>query len=483
MGFIRNAFRNWLEIVPKAPLGIAIMSDEDFFGEVFSNKIWYRGNPAELAQLYGVEDVGSRSFWGAAGSNSAIRKLHSGLPSMMVDVIADIACDDLLGVGIFGRDDVIHDEGQRVWDEIAKANGFGALLKKACKKAVALGDGAFKISFDADLSPLPIIEFYGADRLRFVYERGRITQVVFLQPVVIENKAYTLEESYHCKGISYCLVDDKGELVDVGGLRGFELPDDISHGLGVNLAIVMIFDEHPKYEGRGKSVFFGRKGAFDALDEVMSQWVDALRDGRVQKYIPIGYLPRNPNTGRVMDLSSFQTRFVQTEMDMHEGADNSIKVVQPNIDTSALAESANYFMGMCLQGIIAPATLGLDLQRRDNAKAQREKEKATMYTRGKVVGVLREAVARVAEVCVKAYMAYHGLNKVDIIASVEFGEYAAPNFESQIEAVGKGVAQGIISIENAVEQLYGSSWTFAQKELEVERIKKMKGGKEDEEDL
>jgi len=238
----------------------------------------------------------------------------------------------------------------------------------------------------------------------------------------------------------------------------------------MNLAVPLIFDENPKHEGRGKSIFDGKIGAFDALDEVLSQWVDALRDGRAQKYIPIGLLPRDPRNGRVMGLSAFQSRFITTEMDMAEGADNSIKVVQPHIDTAAMAESAQYFIQLALQGVLAPATLGMDLKRRDNAEAQREKEKATLYTRGKVIGVLREVVAQVAVACVTAYDAYYGNEKVEYEATVEFGEYAAPDFGSQVETVGKGVQMGVISVENAVEQLYGGSWSEEMKREEVERL-------------
>ena len=479
MGWLRDRFRSWLEILPveNGGLGLSIFSEQDFEREVFRNKIWYRGNAGELAQLYAMSDdlVGNRSFWAAGGASAGIRKLHSGLPALIVDTLGDIAVNDLIGVRVSEEGESVG--GQELWDAIALENNFGRLLLRAVRKALALGDGAFKISFDEGVSDYPIIEFFGADKVRFEYSRGRIEKVVFLRNVGGGGGRgrgdYLLEEIYGACGIDYRLIDGRGDEVSLAGAGSEAVKGlvPVKHTLGMNLAVPLIFDENPRFEGRGRSIFDSKIGAFDALDEVLSQWIDALRDGRAQKYIPVGLLPRNPKTGEVMGLGVFESRFIQTEMDMAEGADNSIKVVQPGIDTAALAESCANYLTFALQGIVAPATLGIDLKRRDNAEAQREKEKATMYTRGKLVAVLREVVGRLAVVALAAHDAFHNKAKVARSVAVEFGEYAAPNFESQIETVGKGRQMGVMSIENAVEQLYGNTWSKEQKAEEVARIR------------
>jgi hypothetical protein len=345
---------------------------------------------------------------------------------------------------------------KEVWDKIAWENGFDALMARAVRQTLALGDGAFKISFDPELSDLPIIEFFAADRVRFNYRRGRIFEVVFLQG--------NLEEIYHRDGIRYRLLDDKGQ--ETIGPK----PEDITHSLGINLAVPLIFDENPKHEGRGKSIFDGKIHAFDALDETLSSWVDALRDGRVQKYIPYGLLPRNPHNGRVMSLSGFESRFIQTEMDLAEGADNAIKVVQPAIDTGAYEAAYIGFLNLALQGVIAPATLGLDLKRNENAAAQREKEKATLYTRSRIIDGLRGSIGKLVAAVMATYDGLAGNTPREYKVNVEFGEYAAPDFGTQLAVIGKAVADGILSVDTAVEQLYGDTWSDEQKSLEVERL-------------
>ena len=55
------------------------------------------------------------------------------------------------------------------------------------------------------------------------------------------------------------------------------------------------------------------------------------------------------------------------------------------------------------------------------------------------------------------------------------GEYANPSFESQVETVGKGRTQGIMSIEAAVDELYGDTKDDDWKSTEVQRIKAQTG--------
>ena len=64
---------------------------------------------------------------------------------------------------------------------------------------------------------------------------------------------------------------------------------------------------------------------------------------------------------------------------------------------------------------------------------------------------------------------------------VTFGEYANPSFESQIETVGKGRVQGIMSIDACVDELYGDTRDEEWKKEEVARLKAEQGIAEVEE--
>ena len=74
--------------------------------------------------------------------------------------------------------------------------------------------------------------------------------------------------------------------------------------------------------------------------------------------------------------------------------------------------------------------------------------------------------------------AYNILNKAtleEVKVDVNFGEYANPSFESQVETVSKAKTGGIMSIEASVDELYGDSKDDEWKKEEVARLKAEQG--------
>ena len=136
---------------------------------------------------------------------------------------------------------------------------------------------------------------------------------------------------------------------------------------------------------------------------------------------------------------------------------------------------------MCLQGLISPSTLGIDTKKLDNAEAQREKEKTTLYTRQTIIYALQYCIEGLVDKVFKVMNTMQNTPLEDTEAEVSFGEYANPSFESQIETVGKAKTQGVMSIESIVEELYGDSKTDDWKNEEVKRIKNEQGITEMEE--
>ena len=128
-------------------------------------------------------------------------------------------------------------------------------------------------------------------------------------------------------------------------------------------------------------------------DRAWSQWMDALRAGRARTYIPESYIPRNPETGELLKASAFDNRFIAGDDNMGEGGKNQILTEQPDIPHESYLASYVTALDLCLQGIISPSTLGIDVKKLDNAEAQREKEKATLYTRNAIVEALQKQPA------------------------------------------------------------------------------------------
>ena len=131
--------------------------------------------------------------------------------------------------------------------------------------------------------------------------------------------------------------------------------------------------------------------------------------------------------------------------------------------------------------MISPSTLGIDVKKLDNAEAQREKEKATLYTRDAIIEALQETLPELVAACINAYNILHKKGIEDVKVEIPFGEYANPSFESQVETVAKGKQGGIMSIEASVEELYGDSKSEEWKAEEVKRLKNEQGIAEVEE--
>ena len=203
--------------------------------------------------------------------------------------------------------------------------------------------------------------------------------------------------------------------------------------------------------------------------------MDALRSGRSKEYIPDNLLPRDPNTGAILKPNAFDNRYIQTEADMREGTQNKITLDQPAIPHDSYLATYCTALDLALQGLISPSTIGIDVKKLDNAEAQREKEKTTLYTRNAIVEALTEDLRELVISCLNSYREINSQKITEIKPSVTFGEYANPSFESQVETVSKGKTGGIMSIEACVEELYGDSQDEEWKEKEVARLKNEQG--------
>ena len=124
---------------------------------------------------------------------------------------------------------------------------------------------------------------------------------------------------------------------------------------------------------------------------------------------------------------------------------------------------------------MSPSTLGIDVKKLDNAEAQREKEKATLYSRNNIVNQLQKVLPKLIDIVFKAYDTYNLVEIKDIDIDVTFGEYANPSFESQVETISKAKTGGIMSVEASIEELYGDTKDDEWKQEEVARLKAEQG--------
>ena len=476
---IKRGIRSWLNVVPASGNSIQINEVLDFETNAIRNRIWYRGDSNELEQMYqqAPEYADRYKFWASKCTpGMEMRKTHTGLPGLIIRILTGIVLADMNDF-----DFAENDQQRQLWEDIAKDNKFSKKMEKALKEVLYIGDGAFKVTIDTKTSQYPILEWYPGELIEIVRHRDRVKEIVFKTPYMVGHRQYVLYEHY---GYGYIRNElYRGDtpvplnaIDDTKGIKDTKFDDTLI------LAVPLQVYESTKFDGRGGSIFDGKLDSFDAFDEAWSQWMDALRKGRAIRYIPEDLIPKSPDGGELMKPNQFDNSFIKTRGGFSEEADSQVDVVQPAIPHDSYLASYCTALDLCLQGVISPSTLGIDVKKLDNAEAQREKEKATLYTRNAIVEALQETLPELVGAAINAYHILLNQPIEEVKVDIPFGEYANPSFESQVETLAKarpGVP--VMSTEAQVEELWGSTKEDDWKKIETARLKWEQGIAEMEE--
>lgn len=464
---IRMAIRSFLKIEPAQQLNVVVDEDMDFYATAFCHKIWYRGKAVELNQLYKQINDGTGRFWGAVPTRGLeIRKIHTGIPKLIVDTLANIVISDLNDL------EFKKIEHQDVWNAVENENSFKDLCSGAIQDALVVGDGAFKISLDASISEYPILEWYAGDRVEFKRERGRIKEVIFSDEYTKKGARYTLKQICGFGYVDYKLY--KGDTqVDLDAIEETANLQPVAFDKSFMMAVPFMITRSERWAGRGASIYESKTDNFDALDEAWSQWVQAMRTSRPVRYIPETCIKRDEKNGKLLKPNAFDNQFVEVAADMSERADNRITTEQPNFPSDNYNDTLITALDLALQGIISPSTLGIDVKKLDNAEAQREKEKATLYTRNNIIDAFTPMLKKLIDTVFKAYNTARRIPLENIDTDVTFGEYANPSFEAVVETLSNPHTP--MSIEAKVDEMWGDSKDKEWKKEEVKRIKEQQG--------
>lgn len=477
---LKGFILNWLGIEP-AYHNTHILVHETMTHEsnVLKNKLWYRGDPSELEQFYkqlSEVDVNIYSttvkskFWASVPNGDVrIRKIHSGLPAMIVNTLSDIVVNDLM-------DPDMDSSLQERWEAFCKENEFDDILIEAVQQALTTGDGAFKLNIDTDLSEQPLLEFYGADQVCYEYKRGKLQAIIFKTEYCHKKAKYQLHERYGKGTVQYKLFGPNNKEYPLDTVPECAELSDVTFTGDYIMGVPFKIYKSPKFKDRGQSILDKKADAFDALDETLSTWLDGVRASRVKQYIPENMIPKN-GEGIPLKPDVFNP-WIAINGQLAEEDNGKIETVQGDFQTASLLESYVTFLDVCLQGILSPSTLGIDVKKLDNADAQREKEKTTMYTRDTIISSLKCALEKLFDVIMRTQDNMLGKTPPEdgYEATFEWGQYANPSFEAMVETLVKAKQGQIMSTEKIVDELYGDDLSEEEKAEEVERIKSEYGG-------
>lgn len=468
--------------------------------------VWYDGDGDELLNFYTRENyIGfnyepfymrnkKNYFWAISSTEAQIKRTHSGQPRNIVDTLVNIMPFPLISAG----------ENTNNLQAVVKESGLEQVYKdEQLPLTLVEGWGCWKINWDKDVSDYPSVEYVSAENVDFIYKNGKIIGIVFKNYYTSDKKRYLLLEtrSIEWKPNSAAAEGSEGERVLVITNELYELPmnmaatDDDTPLKKVDLKTVpelesveerieigpfdklfavpcVLLGNTSRQWGYGRSIFTGKIDLFDDLDQALSQSSNAVRLSTPIEYIDEEYLERDKN-GLPKKPKAYDRKYV-----MMKGQKNGdglatgqpVQITQPSVEFSRYSDHAVQILLQILNGILSPATLGIDIAKKDNAAAQREKEKVTIFTRNALINgeerILRSLMEQM--LMAKEFMDTGAVSVHTYDISVKFNEFADDSFENKLEALGKAYDMEEISTDMYLNKLYGDTLSEEERAAEKE---------------
>ena len=306
--------------------------------------VWYAGDADELLNFYtrartieyNYDPLYNRNkksyFWSVASTENDIKRTHSGQPRNIVDTLVDIVGLPNIFVGNENLDKV----NSRL-KEILLDNDFDRmLLQKARPLTFVEGWGAWKINWDKSFSDNPILLYYRADAVDFIFRNGKLVAIIYKDYYQDEKgKNYILFETRRIerrevkddatglKSSVPCLLIEK-ELFQITGqsevLKKMKLTDlpqlkDTKEQLIVTnfdsfLGCPSIIFEDNNDDVYGRSIFTGKIDLFDDLDQCYSQAANTVRRSTTIEYFNTQYLEKDEHTGMPVMPKAFDRKYI-----------------------------------------------------------------------------------------------------------------------------------------------------------------------------
>lgn len=463
---------------------------------IIEYNVWYGGDGDELLNFYTHEQMLSYNyepwysrnkrnyFWSISSTEQDIKRTHSGQARNMVDTI----------VGITSFPTIKCTNSNEMKDLLAKIIEDSKLKVTYRDEQLPLtlveGWGCYKINWNLDISDYPYAEYYRAENVDFIYKSNRIVGIIFKDYYTDgENKKYMLTETRMLKydnvakqryleitkelfktmGDEIVPVEDFNAVPELAGCEKAYRID------GINCLLAepcILFKDTSGIGAYGRSIFTGKIDLFDDLDQCLSQNSNAIRRSTVTEYYNSDYLERDENTGMPKQPKAYDRKYViykgQTDANGASTSREPVQVTQPQINFTQYTDNAVQILVQICNGILSPATLGIDLAKKDNAMAQREKEKVTIFTRNGIIASETEILRGLCSQLLTAYFLMHNTDRPvqEFSISIKFSEFADESYENKLKILCQAYDGENISDEMYMEKLYGD--TLSEEEYNKE---------------
>lgn len=448
-----------------------------------ANKTWYIGDGDELLnwytnqQTYGwaknpIYNRNRRQYFWGMSINEMIKRIHSGIPRAIVDTTSNIV--GMPTITLSGEDDA------RL-QEIFEENDFEFMLTQRSRPLTLVeGDGAWKININPALSKHPLIEWYDAEDWGPIIKSNLLIGMYFKSYYKnADDKNFVLFETRSRRpdglAIEYQLYElGKNDSLMPCPLDTFDelkgLQNQLIQGYTDLMAVPVKYYFDPLRPNRGKSIFDGKLDLFDFMDEILTMAGQTDRVSIPVEYIHVDLLRRTKDGTPILpNIYNRQYVKLDSAADGEGNLDTRIETTQPDLNFNQYMQLFQDTLGTVLIGVLSPSSLGIDIAKKDNADAQREKEKQSIFTRNTIIKNETKALRKLCEMALIAqdYIDYGQIQNKKYEITVKYDEFANPSFESELQILGPAWTSGEMSTERYVSLLWAGKLSDEEMAKEV----------------
>lgn len=481
---IRKNFKRWLGISdPQDANDITLTRKLTREEEIFLYKIITAGDGFDIENAFKqVYDDGFH-FWTAKKDRKhPVCKRHSGLPNTIVSSIHDIVTECYEGT------EIEDSEAAELWKEVSNTLKTDNKIIDMVDDVIVTGDAVMLIDLFEEKNGFPKIRIEDAQNVLLVDNTDPDDGIILLTHYFDKNKKYLLEETRKPGEISWKLFEGDKEvplstLKETAALEavnpyryGYFITNEegkkelISSGTFKTYEFLK-FRNSKKYKGRGASYLESKIDAVDGLDLTVSSFAQNTVLAWPRIFVPeTNTIHKN---GEADIEATIFNSFYKKPILNAEKIDSNTELLQASLLSSEYSNASTYWTEIILQGFISCSTIGLNALHYNSDDDIREREKTTLYTYNAIKKMLQSSIPAF----IVDYIQFYNYKNHKNIAieqehiMVNMDEYSNPSFEVQVQTIGQAVTTGIMSIEAAVDELYGATKDQIWKDEEIARLK------------
>lgn len=386
-------------------------------------KQFYKKESATLApDIYNIAEI-TRSFYYGDEFTENAEEFFGLIPMIGESVVKLVA-----GSGYEfkeGTDETLKARLKAILDD----NCFDEeILDDSILESFVLGDCAWHVHFDPEVSSLPIIEYVPPERLAVEKKHNRIVKLIIKQQVVINNEPqpYELHTIYTKNRTEYT---DNGvkRWRDDGIVQEFKVWNGTKYfKSGETLKSVFAEYDLPKSKtilpltdfpviylpiqskknggaaskyARSYGLAFGLESNSAAIDEILSNCVDTVRKCFPFLLIDEQMVPSNIYGDKEKGAFSTRRHSYMVPANAKE-PEKLLQMIQAQLNTTEFVESVKFQINIALNKVgLNAATLGLQLSGHVEAEAtQNAKERNSIRTRNRIAAKFEKYLSRLFSV-------------------------------------------------------------------------------------